>query len=210
MYVPGPFAADDEAAAAIIAANPFAVLVTHDAEGFHATHMPFLFDRERGVLAGHMARANPQPARTDGEAMVVFSGPHAYVSPNWYPTKAVNGRAVPTWNYEAVHVYGRLTWREDEAWKRAHLTALSATFEAGQERPWRLDEAPEDYLQRLFAGLVGVELAIERIEAKPKLSHNHRHVNRAGVVVALVATGYAGAAAVAGLMRQLGSPPSRG
>ena len=95
MYVPGHFAEHDEDVVwSLIEAHPFALLVTHDAEGFRATHMPFLVDRRRRVLSGHMARANPQPQRTDGEAMVVVSGPNAYISPNWYPSKAVDGREI--------------------------------------------------------------------------------------------------------------------
>jgi transcriptional regulator len=203
MYIPEHFAErDEEVVWSLVEAHPFALLVTHDAEGFHATHMPFLVDREQRRLAGHMARANPQPQRTDGEAMVVFSGPNAYISPNWYPSKAVDGRAVPTWNYEAVHLYGRLTWREDADWKRAHLTELSARFERDEARPWTLDEAPGDYIERLFRGVTGVEFAVERIEAKRKLSQN-RPADNASVIGALRRVGDAGSLAIAQAMEKL-------
>jgi len=203
MYVPGHFAEHDEDVVwSLIEAHPFALLVTHDAEGFHATHMPFLVDRRRRVLSGHMARANPQPQRTDGEAMVVVSGPNAYISPNWYPSKAVDGRAVPTWNYEAVHLYGRLTWQEDADWKRPHLTALSARFERGEARPWTLDEAPADYVERLFRGVVGIEFAVARIEAKRKLSQN-RPADNESVIENLRRVGDAGSLAIASAMESL-------
>jgi transcriptional regulator len=203
MYVPGPFAeTDPDVIWGLLEAHPFALLVTHDAEGFHATHMPFLADREGRRLTGHIARANPQPARTDGEAMIVFSGPNAYVSPNWYPSKAVDGRAVPTWNYEAVHVYGRLTWRDEADWKRIHLTALADRFERDEPRPWTLAEAPADYVEKLFRGLIGLEFAVERIEAKRKLSQNRRLDNE-GVIAGLRRVDDPGSLAIAEAMEKL-------
>lgn len=204
MYTPGPFEETDAAAiGAMLRRAPFALLITTGAEGVQATHMPFLVDPERPLLAGHMARANPQPALSEGPALVVFSGPNAYVSPNWYPTKARNGRAVPTWNYEAVHVHGRLTWRDEDGWKREHLTAMSARFEAPFDPPWRLADAPDDYIQAMFRGIVGVEIEIQRVEAKRKLSQNQPAENFAGVIEGLEATGAAGDAQVAALMRGL-------
>jgi transcriptional regulator len=203
MYVPGPFAERDEDVIwSLIERHPFSVLVTHDAEGFHATHMPLLADRAGRRLLGHIARANPQPRRTDGRAMVVFSGPNAYVSPGWYPSKAHNGRAVPTWNYEAVHVYGRLSWRNEADWKRAHLTELSDRFERRFAEPWTLAEAPPAYVEALFEGLIGLEFEVERIEAKRKLSQN-RPADFEAVIEGLRATGEAGALAVAEAMQKL-------
>lgn len=206
MYIPGPFNETDEPAIwAMVERAPFALLITHGPEGVQATHIPFLVDSERCLLAGHIARANPQPAVSGIEALVVFTGPNAYVSPNWYPTKARNGRAVPTWNYEAVHIHGRLSWRDEGDWKRTHLSAMSERFEGDFEQPWRLDDAPEDYVQAMFRGVIGVEIAIERIEAKRKLSQNQPEENRLGAVAGLEATGEAGAARVAALMRDLKS-----
>src|SRR3954467_5174325 len=117
--------------------------------------MPFLYDAERQTLTGHMAKANPQWRWVEGEALVVFQGPHAYVTPSWYPSKAEHGRVVPTWNYEAVHVYGTPTWHEDEAWLRPPLAALTDRFEAGRPEPWALADASEDYLQLLIGHVVG-------------------------------------------------------
>lgn len=204
MYIPGPFSETDEAVIwALINRYPFGVLVTHGRDGVRATHMPFLVDRQGGRLAGHMAKGNPQPSDTGDEAMIVFSGPNAYVSPNWYPTKAQHGRAVPTWNYEAVHVHGRLVWHEDEAWKREHLTALSARFERDEAQPWTLDEAPVDYVQALFRGIVGLEFVVSRIEAKRKLSQNRPGVDFDGVIAGLRRTGDADAQAIAEAMEKL-------
>jgi transcriptional regulator len=210
MYTPEPFAVDDAAQIErLLTEHPFATLVSHDAEGLSATHMPFLYDPARGVLAGHMARANPQRARSGaGAALAVFQGVNAYISPNWYPTKAESGgRAVPTWDYEAVHVYGRLEWREDQDWVRIHLSALAERFERGMPEPWALSDAPEDYVQKLFRGLIGLELSIERIEAKRKLSQNRPEADRLGVIAGLSASASPLDNAVAEVMRGLPNSP---
>ncbi len=113
-------------------------------EGLFASHLPFVYDAERQVLAGHLARANPHQSRSGGAvALVIFQGANAYVSPSFYPSKAKHGRVVPTWNYEAVHVRGRLTWREDPAWLRSHLNALTDRFEATRDKPWAVSDAPD-------------------------------------------------------------------
>jgi transcriptional regulator len=210
MYIPEPFAVHDPAEIdRLLSEHPFATLVTHDAEGLLATHMPFLYDAERQVLAGHMARANPHRSRSGGgEALAVFQGVNAYVSPNWYPTKAESGgRAVPTWDYEAVHVYGRVQWQEDQDWVRTHLSALAERFERGMPEPWMLSDAPQDYVQRLFRGLVGLELTIERVEAKRKLSQNRPQADRLGVIAGLSASASPFDNAVAEVMRDLPNSP---
>jgi transcriptional regulator len=177
--------------------------VTHGADGLFASHLPLMHDRARGVLAGHLARANPHRALAgDGEALVIFQGAEAYVSPNWYPSKAIDGRAVPTWNYEAIHVYGALSWREDEAWLRANVAALANRFEADQPAPWALDHAPADYTARLLAQIVGLELRITRIEAKRKLSQNRSEADRQGVIDGLSASARETDRAMAALMKR--------
>jgi transcriptional regulator len=133
--------------------------------------------------------------------MAVFTGPDAYVSPGWYPSKAVHGRVVPTWNYEAVRIHGRLTWHDDPNWLHAHVAAVSARFEAGRPAPWSIDDAPADYIAGMLNGIVGVTLTIDRIEAVRKLSQNRNEADRAGVIAGLCATGRAKDAAVAALMR---------
>lgn len=187
MFTPPLFAEDDpEVVAAMIDHARLGLLATHGPEGLQATHLPFLHDRERGRLVGHIARANRQWQVSEGPALVVFAGPEAYVSPNWYPSKAVDGKQVPTWNYEAVHVTGAVEWFHEEARLRDVVARLSDRFEAGRPRPWALDEAPADYIDRLLRGIVGVEVAIERIEAKRKLSQNKPEPERKGVAEGLM------------------------
>jgi transcriptional regulator len=207
MYVPEAFAIDGtDEVAALLARAPLACLVTHGPEGLFASHLPFVCDLERGVLVGHLARANPQAGLAgDGQALAVFSGPNAYVSPNWYPGKAEHGRVVPTWNYEAVHIYGRITWRDDPDWLRGNVAALTDRFEAGQPRPWSVEDAPEAFIDQLVGAIIGVELRIERVEAKRKLSQNRSDADRAGVVAGLSQSGEAGDQAIARLMDSKGA-----
>jgi transcriptional regulator len=205
MYVPSAFAVTDPAAlGAMIGRLPFGCLVTHGPEGLYASHLPLLHDRDRGLLMGHLARANPHRSlASDQEALIVLQGPSAYVSPNGYASKAVDGRVVPTWNYEAVHLYGRIRWREDAAWLRANVAALTDRFEADQPAPWAIGDAPADFTSGLLKGIVGMEFAITRIEAKQKLSQNRSAADRAGVIAALSAGAHDQDRAVAALMAKL-------
>lgn len=157
----------------------FATLVT---EGLEANHQPMLLqDGEHGhVLRGHVARANPVWKQGAGPALAIFLGPHAYVSPNWYPSKAETGKAVPTWNYIAVHARGIIRWVQDADWLRAHVGQLSAAHEAGRDVPWMIGDAPESYIDGMLRGIVGFELAIGTLEGKWKLSQNRDEADRAG------------------------------
>lgn len=160
-----------------------------------------LFDPARRVLTGHIARANGHPARCgDGDALAIFQGPNAYVSPNWYPSKAAHGKAVPTWNYEAVHVEGTLCWQSDGAWLRDHLRALSDRFERDEPTPWSLDDAPADFLERLMGLIVGLEVHVRSVRIKRKLSQNRAEADRQGVIAALVEGDDAAGREVARLM----------
>jgi transcriptional regulator len=187
MYIPEPFAVTDAAEIErLLTAHPFACLVTHDDGELYATHLPLLYDSQRQVLAGHMAKPNPHAgAAPGGKGLAIFSGPNAYISPNWYPAKAEHGRVVPTWNYEAVHVHGTVRWREDAAWLHPHLTALVERFEEAMTPPWALADAPGDYVDKLMRGIVGVELSIERIDAKRKLSQHRPAAEQQSVIAAL-------------------------
>lgn len=180
-----------------IEAHPLGALVTASADGLFATHLPLVLHRGRGahgVLEGHVARANPhhrlEPAA--GEALVIFPGPDAYVSPSWYPAKAEHGRVVPTWNYVAVHVHGALRFVEDGAFLRRHLEELTARHEAGRERPWAVGDAPAEYVAGLERAIVGVEVAITRVEGKWKMSQNRPAADINGVVRGLAASPRAG------------------
>lgn len=183
MYIPPAHAEPDPAVAdALIAAHGFALLVSAGADGPTASHLPLELDRARRVLMGHMARANPHWQELEGAtALAVFSGPHAFVSPRWYAT----GPAVPTWNYEAVHVTGRARLVEDPAELRAVLRRLSRRYDP----EWDMDALPPDYLDRMVRGVVGVEIAVLRIETKRKLSQNRSAEDIAGVATALAAGG---------------------
>ena len=184
MYTPSYFRETRaEALHGLIREYPFATLVTHTAAGLTANHLPFeLVD---GVLHGHVARSN-ELARMDGvELLLIFQGPDGYVSPNWYPTKHETGREVPTWNYAVVHVHGRLRVIEDAAWLRRLLDTLTDHHEAAQPQPWKVSDAPADHIEKSLHAIVGIEIAIERIEGKFKLSQNHPDGNRAGVIEGL-------------------------
>ena len=176
MYIPPAFAVEDGAAIErIMAADPFALLITNDADGVpFASHLPLLFAPDggpKGAIQGHMARANPHVAllRAGQQSLVVFSGPHAYVSPTWYAP----GSNVPTWNYLAVHVYGTARLVEEPEAVRRHMKHLIGNFETGADA-WRLDTQPARYVDGMLKGIVAFEIAIERIEAKAKLSQNRK------------------------------------
>ncbi|MGH8809626.1 MAG: FMN-binding negative transcriptional regulator, partial [Noviherbaspirillum sp.] len=152
----------------------------------NANHLPFELDCTSapfGTLRAHVARANPvwRNCDPDLDALVVFQGAQAYISPSWYPTKKENGRAVPTWNYMVVHAFGRVRAIDDAAWLHALLEQQSARYEAGRPQPWKIDDAPADYIEKMLAALVGIEIRITRLIGKWKVSQNQPQVNRAGV-----------------------------
>ncbi|HMN84459.1 MAG TPA: FMN-binding negative transcriptional regulator [Bauldia sp.] len=191
MYTPPAFREDDPAVLrAIIGAAGLATPAT--AEGLVGTPLPLLLEPDegaQGVLYGHVARANPQwtlaPA---GEALAIFPGPDAYVTPAWYAAKRAHGKVVPTWNYAAVHAYGPVAFFEDEERLRAVVTRLTALHEAPRAEPWAVSDAPEDFIRAQLRGIVGVRLPITRIEGKRKLSQNRSAADRAGVAEGLAAS----------------------
>ncbi|MGF1607994.1 MAG: FMN-binding negative transcriptional regulator [Kiloniellales bacterium] len=206
MYVPDMFKLDDPAVAVeVMRAHDFALLVTAPGGRPQASHLPFLLDETRGpkgTLLAHMARANPQwrdfEGEGAGEALVIFQGPHGYVSPSWYPP----GNNVPTWNYLAVHAYGRPRVLATDA-ARALIERLVATHEGGREPSWTLAGQDEKYIAAMLRGIVAFEIPIERLEAKAKLSQNKDAATRAKVVAALEAEGGENASEVAAAMRRL-------
>jgi transcriptional regulator len=143
-----------------------------------------------GVLRGHVARANPVWKEGGGEALAIFLGPHAYVSPNWYPSKAETGKAVPTWNYLTVQARGSIAWIQDGDWLRAHVSALSDVHEAGRAAPWAIGDAPAGYIDSLLRAIVGFELIVAKLEGKWKLSQNRDAADRAGVRDGLAQDGH--------------------
>lgn len=185
MYIPDAFAEHDPAAvAAMVERAGLGVLITHGGDGFFASHLPFAW--EEGVFVSHCARANPHRQQAgEGEALLIFAGPQGYVSPSHYPSKAEHGRVVPTWNYEAVHVQGRLTWFEEPDRLLSLVTRLTDRHEADRAHPWAVTDAPDDYIRRMTAGFVGLELRPTRILAKRKLSQHQNARDRDGAIEGL-------------------------
>jgi transcriptional regulator len=188
MYVPAHFREDSlPVLHEAIRRTRLASLVTFGAGGLEASHVPVLLDPEdgeRGALTGHVARANPQWRLADPAvpALAIFLGPDAYVSPSWYPSKRATGKVVPTWNYVAVHAYGTLEVFDEPARLRVLVDALTDRHEAVRAAPWRVADAPPDYVDAMLAGIVGFRLAITRLEGKWKLGQNRTREDRDGVV----------------------------
>lgn len=193
MYVPAHFAVDEAAVHELLARHGAADLVTLTDEGLIATMLPFIFvppgengGGEHGSLHGHLARNNPQwklPAR--GESLAIVRGPDAYISPNFYASKAEHGRVVPTWNYVTAHVYGELIVHDDPEWTESVVRRLTGKHEAASPRPWAVDDAPRAYIEGQLRAIVGIELLVTRVEAKAKLSQNRPEQDVAGVITGL-------------------------
>ncbi|OZI36259.1 transcriptional regulator [Bordetella genomosp. 1] len=191
MYLPAHFAEQrSDELLRIITGHPLGMLVTHDADGLDANHLPFEFDPAaagHGVLRAHVARANTvwQTQRDGNAVMVVFSAQEGYISPNWYPSKHEHHRQVPTWNYQVVHVHGRLRIVDDERFVRGLVARLTRTHEADQPRPWKMTDAPADFIDQMLQAIVGIEIEIDRIEGKSKLGQHKDARDRAGTVTGL-------------------------
>lgn len=204
MYLPPHFAESrPEIVQQIIRAHPLGTLVTHGPDGLDAEHLPFGFEPgegPHGLLIAHVARANPlwQRCPSGTPVLVVFGGPQAYVSPNWYPSKHEAHRQVPTWNYVVVHAHGTLTVRDDERFVRGVVARLTRTHESAQPVPWKMGDAPPDYLDAMLRNIVGIEIAITSLVCKAKLGQNKEARDRLGAADALAAGGQG---AIAGMMR---------
>ena len=201
MYLPKSFQIEDlPELQAFMRAYNFASLVSqHDGAPF-ASHLPFMLDAERGsygALLAHLARANPQwrDFSAGGEVMVIFQGPHTYISPSWYETHP----SVPTWNYAIVHAYGIPRIVEDHASLQRMLEMLVDTHEAGFAQPWRMD-LPQEYLDKMMRAIVGFEIEITRLEGKFKLSQNRSERDQQLVTQALAQSEHPLDLAVADLM----------
>jgi transcriptional regulator len=189
MYLPKHFAVNDlPTLHSLMREHPLATVVTQEADGLNANHLPLQLDAsvgEFGCLRGHVARANPlASSAVDSEILVIFQGPQGYISPSHYATKAEHGRVVPTWNYTAVHAYGRLRLIDEADWLLAQLIALTAEHERGLAKPWAVGDAPVDYIEKMLNAVVGVEISISRLVGKWKVSQNQPGVNQASLIAA--------------------------
>lgn len=217
MYQPAHHKFDVQDPAAVLAelcAHVPATLVTRGRDGFRASILPMLFepgDGPHGTLRGHLARGNPQwreiEAAIDsgddeaGEALAIFDGPDAYISPAWYEEKRLTGKVVPTWNYVTVQAHGTITTVHDPDWLIAHVGLLVARHEAGRPNPWALSDAPDEYVRSQALAIVGLEFRITRLEAKAKLSQNRSDMDIEGTIAGLNAGSPTGRAVAERMVR---------
>src|SRR5208282_3290334 len=174
----------------LIVSRPLGTLVTLGASGLFASHIPMILEDDGsqfGVLKGHISRANAQwrDFVPTVDALAIFAGHQHYISPNWYPGKTEHGKEVPTWNYAVVHAYGPLKAIEDEQWLLTFLNRLTDVHEAPSPVPWKVSDAPADFIQSLLHGIVGLEIPIQRLEGKWKVSQNRTEAERTGVIKGL-------------------------
>jgi transcriptional regulator len=195
MYSPPYFSEADADGLTVVREAPFALLISKGADGETATtHLPIILDPDaepgKPMLLGHIARANPHSkVLTDGTGVLaVFTGANAYISPNWYPSKHTGTQTVPTWNYLATHISGRIEALPNIADKRRCVTLLSERFEGDGPRAWRLDDEPEDFIRKMLGGIYAFRIIVDNIQAKAKLSQNRAQLDRAGVINGLQAT----------------------
>jgi transcriptional regulator len=201
MYLPSHFEQHDAAALhALMREHPLATLVSQQAGGITADAIPLEYVAASHTLRGHVARANPLWREAAGQpVLAVFNGPQAYITPSWYPSKAATHKVVPTWNYTLVHAHGVLRAVEDASWLHALVSGLTAHQEAQRDLPWAVADAPDDYVQQMLRAIVGIEIPVDRLIGKWKISQNRSDADRLGVAAGL-AEGEAPARAMAALV----------
>lgn len=196
MYIPNHFEEPSiDVMRTLIRDFPLATLVTLSANGLNANHIPMHWVEASGSpygsLRGHIARANPlwSDFEQQTEVLAVFQTENAYISPSWYASKPQTGKVVPTWNYAAVHAYGRLQFIEDPVWIRSQLAAMTQELEAGLPEPWSVEDAPAEFTERLITQIIGIEISVTRLQGKWKVSQNQPSENRDSVIEALRESG---------------------
>ena len=208
MYVPKNFEETRiEVLHALIRTYPLGTLVTSTSAGLNANHIPFEVDPEggpAGTLRGHVARGNPvwRDASLDSEALIIFQGPNTYISPSWYPTKRETGKVVPTWNYVVAHAYGTPRFIDDRAWLRAFVEKLTNRHEAQRREPWKVTDAPADFIDKQVGAIIGLEIPITRLIGKWKVSQNRPTKDREGVVEGLSRESHQPGATMADLVQR--------
>lgn len=210
MYLPPAFAQDHiDVLRATMRNAGLATLVTVASDGLIASHVPMLLDPDPapyGTLLGHLARGNQQAAGATGDALAIFQGPDAYVTPSWYPTKRTSGKVVPTWNYVAIHASGPITFFDDRQRLLDIVTRLTEREESKRAAPWAVSDAPADFVAGMLRAIVGFALPIARLQGKWKLSQNRPADDQAGVAAGLEADGRPEVAAlVAAVARKPGA-----
>jgi transcriptional regulator len=207
MYIPPQFEQPDvDVMHKLIRNRSLATLVTLGSDGLNANHIPLHLSptpKPFGVLRGHVARSNPIWNDLDSsiDALAIFHGPDAYISPSWYATKQEAGKVVPTWNYTVVHAYGSLRIIDDAGWVRTQLEALTTQNEAGFTHPWKVSDAPEDFTEKLIGAVVGIEMVITRLTGKWKVSQNQPLQNQLSVIQGLNTDGQNEVDAMADLIK---------
>ena len=187
MYQPTHFREDRlDVQHALMRAHPLGLLISTDADGLVANPIPFVIDADRGetgTLCCHVARANPQwkALQASPDCLIVFQGAEHYITPSWYATKRETHKVVPTWNYATVHCWGRAEIKDDAAWVRTQIDALTRQHEGARAEPWAVNDAPEPFIAAQMRGIVGIEIPITRIEGKWKISQNRPEADRVGV-----------------------------
>ena len=171
---------------ALMVTRPLGTLVTLGTSGLFASHIPMLLEEDGspfGVLKGHLSRANAQWRNflPTVDALAIFAGHQHYISPTWYPETKEHGKEVPTWNYVVVHAYGPLKVIQDRHWLLTNVEKLTSVHESALPAPWKVSDAPDDYIQSQLNGIVGLELPIQRLEGKWKVSQNRTERERQGV-----------------------------
>ncbi|GAA0851926.1 FMN-binding negative transcriptional regulator [Aliiglaciecola litoralis] len=192
MFVPKKFKQENiEDLVALMKRYPFATLITRSVSELEATHLPMIVEKrsQEHYLIAHIAKANPlwKVVQNASDVLVTFNGPNCYISPNNYPTKKQTGKAVPTWNYVVVHVKGIISFIQDPAWILNAIERLTTIHESDQKDPWSIEDAPDEYIQKLLSAVVGIEIKVSSITGQWKLSQNQPEVNQRGIVDALSA-----------------------
>ena len=194
MYIPAKFKQENiEDLISIMRQYPFATLVANSYDGIEVTHLPVLLEKvnDELVLKAHVAKANKiwRQVESGSEVLVIFNGPNCYISPNHYPTKAENGKAVPTWNYVVVHAKGSISYSHDTEWIYSVIDKLTTEHESTLDNPWSITDAPEEFIDKMLPAVVGLEIIINSISGQWKLSQNQPEVNKQGVISGLNAHG---------------------
>lgn len=216
MYIPQHYEETDTSILhSLIRAHPLSTWATQGDGELVINHLPFMLDASRGehgTLVGHVARANSvwKVFSKIVPSVVIFQGAESYISPSWYPSKHAHGKAVPTWNYAVVHAHGLPVVIEDKGWLLNHLNQLTDLHEADQALPWKVSDAPADYIEQMIGGIVGIEIPISKMVGKWKVSQNRSEPDKLGVVTGLLAKNNAGSTEMAALVGHGALPGTQG